>query len=77
MRITGMVISSLTALSCPKSLASVMPLRSAFVAASCIAGPSAMGSLNGIPISTMSMPWRCIALRVSAVLSGAGHPAQK
>lgn len=40
-------------------------------------GPSARGSLKGMPISTMSTLPFCSALSVSAVLSSVGCPAQK
>jgi hypothetical protein len=40
-------------------------------------GPSAIGSLNGMPISTIPTPLFSSARITSAVFSGSGYPAQK
>ena len=60
-----------------KSFSRVIPFRRAFVAASWITGPSAIGSLKGMPISIMSTPSRARVRMTSAVPSGVGAPAQK
>ena len=60
-----------------KSVRRFMPFFSAFEAAACMVGPSAKGSLKGMPISTISMPPCCNASRVGMVLSSVGLPAQK
>ena len=49
----------------------------AFVAASWMTGPSAIGSLKGMPISNMSMPRAASVRMMSAVLPAVGCPAQK
>lgn len=54
-----------------------MPFRRAFVAASWMTGPSAIGSLKGMPISNMSMPRAANVRMMSAVLPAVGCPAQK
>ena len=63
--------------SCSKSFRSVIPFRKAWVAASCMTTPSAIGSLKGIPISIMSIPFSSNVLTMLAVLSSVGLPAQK
>ena len=77
MNINGIDTSSLMALSCERSSRVVMPFFSAMAPADCITGPSASGSLKGMPTSTKSMPWRSMALITSAVPSRVGQPAQK
>ena len=54
-----------------------MPLRKATVPALCTTGPSASGSLKGMPTSIMLMPRRCSVRMTSAVMLSSGQPAQK
>ena len=56
---------------------SVVPFLSEAVAALCITGPSAIGSLNGIPTSIISMPLRSSDVITSAQFLVFGWPAQK
>ena len=63
--------------SCANSVSSVIPFLSALVAASWITGPSAIGSLKGMPISIMSTPSRARVRITPAVPSSVGAPAQK
>ena len=51
-----------------------MPRASARSLAFCTTGPSAIGSLNGMPSSMMSAPARAIASRISTVPSACGSP---
>ena len=55
----------------------LMPFFRACVAALWITGPSASGSLKGIPTSMKSIPRRCMVRITSPVLSSVGQPAQK
>ena len=77
MNINGIVTSSFMALSCESSTCVVMPFFRAMAPADCITGPSARGSLKGMPTSTKSMPWRSMAFITSAVPFRVGQPAQK
>ena len=54
-----------------------MPFFRAWVAAVWMTGPSASGSLKGMPTSMKSMPLFCIVRMTSPVLSRVGQPAQK
>src|SRR5689334_4726458 len=53
----------------------VMPALSARRPAAWIAGPSAIGSVKGIPISMMSAPAFGNALMISSEVEGSGSPA--
>ena len=52
-----------------------MPAFSARSPAAWIDGPSAIGSVKGIPISMMSAPAFGSALRMSSEVAGSGSPA--
>src|SRR5689334_6504908 len=52
-----------------------MPAFSARRPAACIDGPSAIGSVNGMPISMMSAPAGGSALTIASEVSGSGSPA--
>ncbi|CUQ59786.1 Uncharacterised protein [Segatella copri] len=74
---SGSCTSSLIFFSWAKSFFTVIPFFRATVPALWITGPSANGSLKGIPTSIISIPLRSIALITSPVPSKVGHPAQK
>lgn len=52
-------------------------MRKARVEAVCMTGPSARGSLNGMPTSIMDMPRRCSVRIMREVSSAEVLPAQK
>lgn len=52
-------------------------MHKARVEAVCMTGPSARGSLNGIPTSIMDMPRRCSVRIMREVSSAEMLPAQK
>ena len=58
-----------------KMAAGVAPCSSAWCIACEITGPSAMGSENGMPISTIELPAFCRLCSVSASMLGVGKPA--
>ena len=58
-----------------KTCSIVRPFASDFVNAAWITGPSAIGSENGIPISTRFAPAFSIAGSSAAVVARSGYPA--
>lgn len=52
-------------------------MRKARIEAVCMTGPSARGSLNGMPTSIMDMPRRCSVRIMREVSSAKVLPAQK
>ena len=77
MMMSGMVTSLRIPSSCSKSFLTLIPPLRERVDAAWITGPSARGSLNGMPISIMSTPLRWSERMTSAVQEGVGSPAQK
>ena len=77
MRMSGMWTSRRMSCSCSKRRRRDMPFRRARVAAFWMTMPSAIGSLNGMPISIMLTPFFSRVRITSAVPSRFGQPAQK